>query len=489
MKRIFPILCCAALLACVPTPDVEYVVNKGDGTLEQRLAASPVPIVTAFVVTEGQAPESNGAEAVSTAVPLSPFPVRWDEETVLQSGRTLAVHTEIETGIGGVYPVYRTHAVEMDVQTGVEILTTLLPPPISVEENTTTKRGWTEQFRQYLAEVDEQQAYIAGGKTEPDHDDTLWSDEEIDAKCQWYMEQIAAAPDANRREEVSDYTGLTMNSQNVYRLATGERVLTRLYGYGISFVRGALAESVCLYPEFLYEQSQDPLHAEEFKDYPTWKPVTLKFEDAESVAREALGALGLYDFSIAEAARANLCDQRNGSIGQAFAAGWSFQCRRTNGGYPLLPDTWEFDNIFRYGEGDEWAVNKRIEDEVVSLFVDESGVRRFAWSNRKAVVGTENENVALLPFDEVQTRVRNAFSAGIRRAAPDADEPPIEVYRMALVTKTLRVKDSDDCYEMPCWCVCYDVWNGERRDEPGRALSCIFLNAVDGSVVHTVMGR
>ena len=489
MKRIFPILCCAALLACVPTPDVEYVVNKGDGTLEQKLAASPVPVVTAFVAAEEQTPEPYTAEAASTAAPLSPFPARWDEETILPSERTLAVHTEIETKIDGIYPVYRTRGVDMDVQTGVEIMTRLLPPPISVEENTTTKRGWTEQFKQYLAEVDEQRAYIAGGRTASDHDDTLWSDEEIDAQCQWYMEQIAAAPDANRREEVSDYAGLTMNSQNVYRLATGERVLTRLYGYSFSFVRGALAESVYLYPEFLYEQSRDPLHAEEFKDYPAWKPVTFDYNDAENVARETLDALGLYDFSIAEAEKVNLCDQRNGILGTAFAAGWSFQCRRTNNGYPLLPDTWEFDNIFQYGEGDEWAVNKRIEDEIVSLFIDESGVRRFAWSNRKTVVGTENENVALLPFDEVQMRVRNAFGAGIRHAAPDTDEPPIEVYRMALVTKTLRVKDSDDYYEMPCWCVCYDVWNEERRDEPGRAPSCIFLNAVDGSVVHTVMGR
>ena len=487
MKRSLLILCCLTLLACVPTPETEYVVNKGDETLTQKLAASPLPVVTASVEMEGQMSESDTMEAAQTAAPRSAFPPRWDEETLLSSGRTLSVHTDLETKSDDVYPVYRTRTVEMDVQTGVEILSALLPPPISVEENTTTKRGWTEQFKQNLAEVEAQQAYIAGGRTETDHDDALWSDEEIDNRCQWYMEQIAAAPDANRREEVSDYTGLTMNSQNVYRLANGERVLTRLHGNGFSLVRGALAESVYLYPEFLYEQSQDPLRAEEFKDYPTWKPVTLAYKDAESVARETLDALGLSDFVPVEAEKANLCDQRNGILGTAFAAGWRFQCRRANGGYPLLPQTWEFDSIFQYGEGDEWAVNKRIEDEVVSLFIDESGVRRFTWSNRKTVVGTENENVALLPFDVVQMRVRNAFSAGIR-TFPDTDAPPIEVYRMALVTKTLRIKDSDDCYEMPCWCVCFRMQTGEQR-EPGSAQSCIYINAVDGSVVHTVMGR
>ena len=205
MKRSLLILCCLTLLACVPTPETEYVVNKGDETLTQKLAASPLPVVTASVEMEGQMSESDTMEAAQTAAPRSAFPPRWDEETLLSSGRTLSVHTDLETKSDGVYPVYRTRTVEMDVQTGVEILSALLPPPISVEENTTTKRGWTEQFKQYLAEVEAQQAYIAGGRTETDHDDALWSEEEIDDRCQWYMEQIAAAPDANRREEVSDY--------------------------------------------------------------------------------------------------------------------------------------------------------------------------------------------------------------------------------------------------------------------------------------------
>ena len=42
MKRII-ILCLllALLLACVPTPEQEFVVNKGDGVLTQKIADSP----------------------------------------------------------------------------------------------------------------------------------------------------------------------------------------------------------------------------------------------------------------------------------------------------------------------------------------------------------------------------------------------------------------------------------------------------------------
>ena len=44
MKRII-ILCLslALLLACVPTPEEEFVVNKGDGTLEEIIHATAAP--------------------------------------------------------------------------------------------------------------------------------------------------------------------------------------------------------------------------------------------------------------------------------------------------------------------------------------------------------------------------------------------------------------------------------------------------------------
>ena len=44
MKRISLILLSLALLAaCVPTPETEFVVNKGDHTAEQKINATPKP--------------------------------------------------------------------------------------------------------------------------------------------------------------------------------------------------------------------------------------------------------------------------------------------------------------------------------------------------------------------------------------------------------------------------------------------------------------
>ena len=44
MKRIIAVLLMLLLLAaCQPTPDHDFVINKGDDIVEQKLSATPVP--------------------------------------------------------------------------------------------------------------------------------------------------------------------------------------------------------------------------------------------------------------------------------------------------------------------------------------------------------------------------------------------------------------------------------------------------------------
>ena len=60
MKRIICVLLISLMLcACVPTPEQEYVVNKGDDTLAQKLDATGEP------------------DAQNDALLL--FPERWEE--------------------------------------------------------------------------------------------------------------------------------------------------------------------------------------------------------------------------------------------------------------------------------------------------------------------------------------------------------------------------------------------------------------------------
>ena len=71
------------------------------------------------------------------------------------------------------------------------------------------------------------------------------------------------------------------------------------------------------------------------------------------------------------------------------------------------------------------------------------------------------------------------------------DQPiPCTVYRLLLTTCTVRVKDSDDFYEMPCWVVFF-TWNDAQaanQDNPQFVQEALILNAVDGSIVHGEYG-
>ena len=76
-----------------------------------------------------------------------------------------------------------------------------------------------------------------------------------------------------------------------------------------------------------------------------------------------------------------------------------------------------------------------------------------------------------------------AFSVGL--AAADA-----EVYRIVLTTVTLRIKDSDQYRETPCWYFYFDTrqLSDEFRFSPVLHHEALLLNALDGTLVHPQSG-
>lgn len=50
-KHVLILLAALLLCACQPTPETEFVINKGDNALEQKLYATPEPIELMISVT------------------------------------------------------------------------------------------------------------------------------------------------------------------------------------------------------------------------------------------------------------------------------------------------------------------------------------------------------------------------------------------------------------------------------------------------------
>lgn len=452
--------------ACQPTPEVEFVVNKGDGAVEEKLAAT----------------ETAGEEVKSQT-----FPDRWDEgPTQVNDRLTLTVQAEVIQKSDGLYPVYRTRSVIWKQEQVVDLVNQLLPPPVAEMPLVDTKADWTRAYQEWLDDLSEQQAWIGLGKPKDgvDRDETVMSPAEIDRISKEYQRLIAEAPDELESTPVSDFSGLQLNTgTSIYALSDGTKASVDAHvspDFTDISVYKDCSGSGYIYYQYTHDRERELGEAKPFLT------VKLPREQAEETLARELDRLGFTDYSVARAAPANLCVVSQGEETRPLSAGWGFQLRRSNGGYPLSGVSFMDARSLIYGDEDALAMNSNLPDEMLEIFIDESGLRALRYWDPKEVVSLESENVELLPFEQVQMRIKNAF---IATAYPD--QPiPLTIYRLLLTTCTVRVKDSAEYYEMPCWVVFF-TWNDAQSaqvDNPQIMQEALILNAVDGSIVHGEYG-
>lgn len=469
MKRlcVFLLLFVFIFSACQPTPEVEFVVNKGDDVVKEKLTATT-------------------RETLDESEPQV-FPDRWDEgPTKVNEWLTLTVQAEVIQKGDGIYPVYRTRSLDWTRENVVELLNKLLPAPTARMPLVDTKADWTRSYQEWLDDLSEQQAWIAAGKPNDgvDRDDTIMSAEDIDRISKEYQRLIQEAPDELEGTPVSDFTGLELNTGTcLYALSDGTEASVSAYvdiGCTDLSVFKDCGGSGYIYYQYTHERER------ELGDVKPFLTVKLSREQAEEVLFRELDRLGFGGFTVARAAPANLCTMGRNEETRPLSAGWGFQLRRSNGGYPLSSVSFMDSRALIYGDADSFTVNRSVPDEMLEIFIDEGGLRALRYLNPKEEVSLESENVELLPFEQIQMRIKNALVAGTY-----ADQPiPCTVYRLLLTTCTVRVKNSDDFYEMPCWVVFF-TWNdvqAAQRDNPQIMQEALILNAVDGSIVHTEYG-
>ena len=113
MKRMIVILLVLSMLiACVPTPEHEFIVNKGDSTVEDKINAVPKPAED--TVQHQGAVSENPVPPIEAPTQPQVFPDRWDEDTVQINDRvSISVHADVIQKADGLYPVYRTKDVLM----------------------------------------------------------------------------------------------------------------------------------------------------------------------------------------------------------------------------------------------------------------------------------------------------------------------------------------------------------------------------------------
>ena len=488
MKKILCLLFCALLLcACVPTPTEEFVVYRGDDAIEQKLSVTEAPIAK---------------NASDTDEAVQRFPSRWTEDAYTINDRvTVEIDAEIVQKADGLYPVYRTRGSRIMPEDAVRILEKLLPPPVSEHSAEKTKGDWTREFKAYLEEVEAHRAWIAAGMPDDgkDHDETEIPQSMIDDMTDTYMQEIQNAPEKLIESPVSDFRSLKTGDRKVFELSDGRSVCVALLANELRADIGCCTGGF-VYPEDLY---LDLLSEKDETYIGLWREPTLQREQAEAVLRETEEKLGLTGFTVRSAQKACLLD--NHGTPAYVTAGWSFILVRDYGGYPQSVVPFAPAQILEYGAGDGFSANKPIQKEEVEIVIDESGVVSFRHSSPHEIVGVESTNVELLPWEEAKLRIRNAIAVTAPNAWLDKHDFVYrqKIWRLLLTNYTVRVRNQNDYYEMPCWVVFFDMdfreadkadfydtiytdehWEKEHNDT-NLLHDVLIVNAVDGSIVYT----
>ena len=479
MKRIIVLLFVTLLLACVPTPEEEYIVNKGDDTVEQKL-------------NEPQGDANNSAARQT-------FPDRWDEDPIVENDRLIVrANTAIHVRTDGLYPVYRTRPTEITKEMVENVAIKFLDKPTASSEALLTKEDWGRALQQYLDLIAKSEEWAKAGKPDgwTDVMDLNETPEELETQTNWYMEQIRNAPASLSEQAVNDYSGLEIRKPQSFTLASGDVAWISFGKIDYMIAKGCKTNpDICSFAQY-----QDDLRWKE-GSYKLWIETDLSREQAESIALSELERLGYTGYAVSDASTATLLASERG-----VAGGWSLVLKRSYGGYPQVAgNVYASPNLY-YGSGDEFFMNAKIQTERFILFVSEDGIQFLEYQGPKEIAGLVNANVELLPFDEIRVRIKNALSVCFPydkwATDPAVDPRPAEaeIFDMYLSTFTIREKNSSDYYEMPCWIVNFDIlsytsnpnwtWDDirEGRDKPGQHGEYLIINAVDGSVVHTGSG-
>ena len=490
MKRVFCMLLALLLTAlclpgCQPTPTEEIVVNKGDGTLENAIFAAAAPVAT----------PDEGEDGADTEAPLLRevlgAPEHWSEPSVTRTvpldSLTVTVDAAVTIPAVSRAPVYTVRLSGTDAAVQQKYLDLLLGDlPRYEAQYDALKRDFLrmiEEKRQVLESLDP----AAYGERYETLAQAL--EQEIERLLEYYAEAPEDYVLTPWRGSLGD-EGFDLMSCD----ETGAYCWLNVTPSFVEFSRSGHSE--------LNWRATEPL-----------VPETAEALAAQATVQTLLDTLGLSQFQ-PESYTPGL-DPATSTLpsghGQA-TRGYQFTMAPCYGGLPV------YERATRNGSDtalqaalDEETLNELyapfVEQEELTVLVDDGQVSYLSYQNPMTIVRTENENVALLPFEQVQER----FWEQIFQNYYVDEGYPLELRITDVELSLMRVRKADDqreYYLLPVWDFYgYDLTPGDDPAQYRTAAyyaqhpdelavnidwwsgqSMLTLNAIDGSVINRNVG-
>ncbi len=422
------------LVACQKTPESEVIINKSDNTLDEKLQSSAQP-----------------SNAYSV-------PEKWVEE--YRFGNVICdIDATINVPAVSEYAVFKVEKTTFRRQ----ILESLLTNYANNAASAYKTRDTVDELKEEL------EAVVKGEVVEN-------SDGSVSYEAYEGQEEDIAELQRKIKDAESQWEELSLNEVNTddlpfiytYVLKDGTRLSIRMSEsrlYATTYRKCALQSESEV--ETGYTRPNEPVGT-------TIGDVTISQEHAVNLAMQVPDNLGARNLGVAKVEKGRVLQRYTSDI---ISSGWIVTFMRNDGNsipYDVISDT--VVGLLQY-EPSEYAPPWTPERMIV--YVDETGVRSIEWTNPIAVVLTLNDNVELLPFEQIQENARNLIKYGLSWLGEEKNIE-INIKNITLTNALCAIKDSMDFGMLiPTWVIEY-----ENTDSNGTSLTTIIaINAVDGSRV------
>ena len=446
MKRTLCILCALLavlppLSACQPTPEEDVVVNKGDGTMEAAVAA---PAAAPY---RYEAPE------------------RW-VETFTARDQTVRIDAGVGVPDDEYHPVLLVERRSFDAQQAVDYYTALFGEGVELREN---------QYS-YAEVLTDLQNTMKGMFVEidPETGEQIWAPYEGQEEEIARLQQLLAETPAE--DTFVPLTAETMPfplTEGMLRLPDGSSRYVYCTG---TLCRIRRFRSVVTHNENWVMQGEatpgEPAHALE--------NIRITEEEAVAMGDGVVAALGVADeLQLGAAIRARGIESYTYKVlGEGYLLDY-VPC--LDGTVPYFYDRYVESSSLRLPEEEEYA--RPWPQEALEMLVTEDGVLALAWTVPQRVAGVANENVQLLPFEEIQQHIRDLISFGVEGRPYAIDEGDLMISRVVLGTVVQRIPDqTETAYLAPVWIV---QMTTEKEIGYHADPTILMVNAIDGSFVRS----
>lgn len=427
-ERVLAILLIFCLCSCVPTPEKEYVINKG--------AADKTDVRPAFQESRENIPEH---------LLLEERP---------QRNITITIDADVLFQRDAVFPVLEVRPVNTvnDPSFCTKLLSALDQTGTVYEEWPRTKDEIQEELIACLSYHGQAGSLV-----------------EIDAE---YVEELQK--EYNRAPTEPDKQVHDMRhgfeQAKCYYVETGDGTIALLL-FHFSDNGGAFCDEyrTLYYDAKMLEPGDDPL-----------SPPTISEEHAIQVGDTFLKNMGLECNSLAGTDRGFVFSETKLERGETVW--WLRYVREIEGTKSI---DMRNSGAINYPKDPASATGAPWEMEYIDLVVGERGVVSVVWSGLTETAKVIQPSAALLDFDTVQQRIIQQLGFQYAMLPKGVTERTVHVSKVALVYGLICERDRDDVgLYIPMWEIYY-----HRSDDTNQVMQRMYLSALDGSTVEPRITR